>query len=88
MVQALQLQTEFLANPQTLSPQLNADLIRVAKQIYYAYVEVHAQRMRRPLGVAINPSNYRSCLLFSSGQPILLPGEYFIPFEQIEADLF
>ncbi|SKB12619.1 hypothetical protein PL11201_410033 [Planktothrix sp. PCC 11201] len=87
MVQALQLQTEFLANPQTLSPQLNADLIRVAKQIYHAYVEVHAQRMRRPSGVAINPSNHRSCLLFS-GQPILLPGEYFIPFEQIEADLF
>lgn len=87
MVQAFQLQTECMANPQTLSYQLNADLIRVAKQIYYAYVEVHAQRMRRPLGVAINPSNYRSCLLFS-GQPILLPGEYFIPFEQIEADLF
>lgn len=87
MVQALQLQTEFLANPQTPSHELNADLIRVAKQIYHAYVEVHAQQMRRPLGVAINPSNYRSCLLFS-GQPILLPGEYFIPFEQIEADLF
>jgi len=87
MVQALQIQTEFMANPQMTSYQLEADLIRVAKHIYHVYVAVHAQRMRRPLGVAINPSNYRSCLLFSS-QPILLPGEYFIPFERIEADLF
>ena len=87
MVQALQLETESFLNPPMPSYQLDADLIRVAKHLYYAYVEVHAQRMRRPLGVAINPSNYRSCLLFSS-QPILLPGEYFIPFERIEADLF
>ncbi len=87
MVQALQLQTESPPNPPMPSYQLDADLIQVAKHLYYAYVNVHAQRMRRPLGVAINPTNYRSCLLFSH-QPILLPGERFIPFERIEADLF
>jgi len=87
VVQALERETESPLNPQMLSYQLDADLIRVAKHLYYAYVDVHAQRMRRPLGVAINPSNYRSCLLFSH-QAILLPGERFIPFERIEADLF
>ncbi|WP_410223362.1 hypothetical protein [Limnospira platensis] len=43
--------------------------------------------MRRPSGVAINSRSYRSLLLFSP-KPILLPGECFIPFEQIELELF
>ncbi|CDM97132.1 MAG: hypothetical protein P5702_18035 [Limnospira sp. PMC 1291.21] len=62
-------------------------LLRIARRVYHAYSEVHAKRMRRPSGVAIHLRSYRSLLLFSP-KPVLLPGECFIPFDQIELELF
>lgn len=62
-------------------------LLRVARRIYHVYLEVHAKRMRRPSGVAIHTRNYRGSLIFSP-RPILLPGECFIPFEQIESEIY
>ena len=87
MVQALQPQTLSPPNPQANPSLLDPNLLRVARHLYYAYAEVHAQRMSRPLGVAINPNNYRGLLLFSR-KPVLLPGECFIPFERIEGEVF
>ena len=70
------------------SPGLpDVDLLRAARDIYLVYFQVHSQRMNRPSGVAINPTHYRGQLVFSH-KPILLPGEYFVPFEQIESEIF
>ena len=65
---------------------LNSDLLRVARSIYQAYLKVHSRQMRRPSGVAIHPKSQRGLLIFSS-RPILLPGECFIPLENIESEL-
>lgn len=87
MVQALQLQSLSPFHPQASSSLLDPNLLTVARHLYYAYAQVHAQRMSRPLGVAINPHSYRGLLLFSH-KPVLLPGECFIPFERIEGEAF
>lgn len=65
----------------------DVNLLRAARDIYLAYFQVHSQRMNRPSGVAINPTHYRGQLVFSH-KPILLPDEYFVPFEHIESELF
>ncbi|HEY9876588.1 MAG TPA: hypothetical protein V6D12_24390 [Candidatus Obscuribacterales bacterium] len=62
-------------------------LIRAARQIYRTYYEVHPDLIQRPLGVAINRLNHRGKLIFS-GKPILLPQECFVPFSQIESELY
>lgn len=66
---------------------LDPALIRAARQIYVTYYEAHPGLIQRPLGVAINRMNYRGKLIFG-GKPILLPQECFVPFSQIEADLY
>ncbi|MGC9527235.1 MAG: hypothetical protein ACP5D7_17015 [Limnospira sp.] len=86
MVYAPKSALQYAIAPQQ-SPDLpDPQLLRVARQIYHAYLEVHARRMRRPFGVAIHSRSYRGLLIFSA-RPILLPGERFIPFEQIESEL-
>jgi hypothetical protein len=62
-------------------------LLRAARQIYRTYYEVHPDLIQRPLGVAINRLNHRGKLIFS-GKPILLPQECFVPFSQIESELY
>ncbi|NEP43936.1 MAG: hypothetical protein F6K35_33840 [Okeania sp. SIO2H7] len=66
---------------------LDPTLLRAARNLYLAYLEVHAEEMKRPSGVAISPDRYRGQLIFAR-KPILLPGECFIPFEQIESELY
>ena len=66
---------------------LDPALLRAARQIYRTYQEVHPERIQRPLGVAINRSTYRGKLIFS-GKPILLPQESFVPFSQIETEIY
>ncbi|GAP98900.1 hypothetical protein [Leptolyngbya sp. NIES-2104] len=61
---------------------LDPTLIQSARLIYETYFAVHPD-IDRPLGVAINRITHRGKIIFS-GKPILLPQEYFIPFELIE----
>ncbi|OCR02075.1 hypothetical protein BCD67_07825 [Oscillatoriales cyanobacterium USR001] len=62
-------------------------LLRAARLTYRAYLEVNCDRMQRPLGVVVNTVNCRGQLIFSS-RPILLPDECYVPFEQIESQLY
>ncbi|WP_413164576.1 hypothetical protein ACL6C3_01320 [Capilliphycus salinus ALCB114379] len=72
--------------PQSDQSWLDADLLRVAREIYHAYLRVHVRQMRRPSGVVIHPKTYRGLLVFSS-RPILLPQERFIPIDYIDSEL-
>ncbi len=76
-------------NPPPLnhSPLMDSNVVQAAKKIYFAYTEIHAATMARPVGVAINPVSYWGKLIFQR-KPILLPGEYFIPLEQIESQIY
>lgn len=66
---------------------LDPTLIRAARQIYRTYYEVHPDRMDKPLGVAIDRYTYRGKLIFLR-KPILLPQECFVPFSQIESEVY
>lgn len=66
---------------------LDPALIRSARHIYITYYEAHPGLTQRPLGVAINRFTHRGKLIFS-GKPILLPEECFVPFSQIESDVY
>ncbi|NJK36588.1 MAG: hypothetical protein HC835_03970 [Oscillatoriales cyanobacterium RM2_1_1] len=83
----MQPKPDTLTLSQTPSVWHDPTVLRAAKQIYLAYFQIHAQRMRRPLGVAVDRETYRGLLLFAR-RPVLLPGEAFIPFEQIEAEIY
>lgn len=62
-------------------------LLRAARQIYRTYYEVHPDEIRRPLGVAIDRLNHRGKLIFKE-RPVLLPRECFVPFNQLESELY
>ncbi len=66
---------------------LDPALIRSARLIYTTFYEVHPGLIQRPIGVAINRFTHRGKLIFS-GKPVLLPEESFIPFSQIESELY
>ncbi|EAW39255.1 hypothetical protein [Lyngbya sp. PCC 8106] len=77
---------ERLLTPQSDQNWLDPDLLRAARQVYRAYLQVHVRQMRRPAGVIVNPLTDQSWLIFSS-RPILLPGEQFIAVENIDSEL-
>ena len=91
MVYVSQQQPKQAASPMgddtDFSVLLDPGLIRAARSIYTTYYEVHPELMQRPLGVAISRLTYRGKLIFS-GKPVLLPQECFVPFSQIESDLY
>ncbi len=62
-------------------------LIKAARKIYRTYCNLNSQASRKPCGVAINRETYKGQLVFRA-KPILLPGECFIPINQIEAELY
>lgn len=66
---------------------LDSVLLRAARLTYRAYLEVHSDHTQRPVGVVINTVNCRGQLIFSS-KPILLPDECYVPFEQIESQVY
>ncbi|HEY9806243.1 MAG TPA: hypothetical protein V6D04_06715 [Candidatus Obscuribacterales bacterium] len=66
---------------------LDPAIIRAARQIYRTYYEVHPELTQPPLGVAIDRYTHRGKLIFS-GRPVLLPQECFVPFNQIESELY
>jgi hypothetical protein len=66
---------------------LAPDLIRVARSTYDLYLKVHSEQMQRPAGVVVSQGSDRGQLIFAS-HPILLPGERFIGFEEIESQMY
>ena len=81
--QRLENRTERIDIPVLLDPSI----VRAARQIYRSYSEVHPDRIQRPLGVALDRYTYRGKLIFA-GKPILLPQECFVPFSQIESEIY
>lgn len=79
----LQTQTDPMNLPMLLDPAL----LRAARQIYRTYSEVHPDRVQSARGVAINRFHHRGQLIFSE-KPILLPEEYFVPFNEIESEAY
>jgi hypothetical protein len=75
--------TERMELPMLLDPAL----LRAARQIYRTYYEVHPDFTQRPLGVAIHRYTFRGKLIFKR-KPILLPQESFVPFSQLEAEIY
>lgn len=61
---------------------LDPSLLRAARQIYLVFSQVHGHNHKQPIGVVINPKNYRGQVVCGK-KPILLPHENFIPINQI-----
>lgn len=66
---------------------LDPTLLRAARLIYRTYYEVHREMTQRPFGVAIDRYTHRGKLIFRD-KPILLPQECFVPFSQLEAEIY
>jgi hypothetical protein len=66
---------------------LAPDLIRVARSAYGLYLKVNSEQIQRPAGVVVSQGSDRGQLIFTS-QPILLPGERFVTFEEIESQMY
>lgn len=62
-------------------------LLRSARGADRLYLELHSEQMQRPAGVVVCLERDRAQLIFTS-QPILLPGEFFVTFEEIESQMY
>jgi hypothetical protein len=62
-------------------------LLRAARGAYRLYLELHSEQIQRPAGVVVCQGSDRAQLIFTS-QPILLPGECFVTFEEIESQIY
>ena len=60
-------------------------LIKAARRIYRGYSQINSQINKQPYGVAIDRDSLRGHLIFRE-HPILLPGECFIRFSELEAE--
>ncbi len=87
MVYVSQQRTETRVEEVDFPTLIDPAVIRAARQIYRTYYEVHPEITQRPLGVAIDRYTHRGKLIFT-GRPVLLPQECFVPFNQIESDLY
>lgn len=87
MVQASQEQRDNKANALNVPALPDPALIRAARNIYRIYYDSHPKIVQRPLGVAISRVTYRGKLIFNN-RPALLPQEYFVPFNEIESELY
>ena len=66
---------------------LDPALLQAARHLYRSFYEANPDVVQRPSGVALNRYNHRGKLIFGR-KPILLPQECFIPFEQVQAELY
>jgi hypothetical protein len=64
---------------------IDPHILRAARNIYRTFRVLHPKQDRRPQGVAIHRETRRGQLIFRE-QPILLPGECFVPAQQLESD--
>ncbi len=65
---------------------LDPTLLRAAQRIYRTYCMLHPRNAKRPYGIAIHRKSYRGQLIFRHN-PILLPGECFVPTKQLEVEI-
>lgn len=65
---------------------LDPKMLRMARRIYRSYRMLHPKSQRQPLGIAIHKETHRGQLMFNR-QPVLLPGECFVPIKQLEAEV-
>lgn len=61
-------------------------LIQAARRIYRAYNNLNARIVKQPCGVAIDRDSLRGHLIFRE-RPILLPGESFVHFNELEVEI-
>ncbi|MFM9264095.1 hypothetical protein [Tychonema sp. BBK16] len=66
---------------------LDPPLLRAAKTAYRRHLELHSEQIQRPIGVVVCQGSDRGQLIFTS-QPVLLPGEFFVTFEEIESQMY
>ena len=74
---------EICENTNLLAP----NLIRAARSAYSMYLRVHSEQLQHPAGVVVSQGSDRGQLIFAS-QPILLPGERFVTFDEIESQMY
>ena len=65
---------------------LDPSLLRAAQRIYRTYCMLHPRNSKRPYGIAIYRKSYRGQLIFRNN-PVLLPGECFVPTKQLEVEI-
>ena len=65
---------------------LDPSLLRAAQRIYRTYCMLHPRNSKRPYGIAIHHKSYRGQLIFRNN-PVLLPGECFVPTKQLEVEI-
>ena len=87
VLKAAKQQVEVNVNSGNVPALPDLDILKTARNIYRIYYEVHPNISQRPLGVVINRNNHRGKLIFSH-KPVLLPAECFVPFNQIESELY
>ena len=75
-------QTDQVELPVLLDPAL----LRAARQVYRTYCALNPRSAKRPLGVAINEDTHRGQLIFGK-KAVLLPGECFVPLNQLESEV-
>ncbi|MEA5510128.1 hypothetical protein VB715_10180 [Crocosphaera sp. UHCC 0190] len=66
---------------------LDPILLRAAQRIYRTYCVLHSKQGKRPYGIAIHKKSHRGQLIFRA-EPVLLPGECFVPTKQLEAEIY
>ncbi|XWK87425.1 MAG: hypothetical protein U7127_25025 [Phormidium sp.] len=87
MLQAGKQQVEVNISSANVPTLADPGILKAARNIYRLYYEVHPNVSQRPLGVVINRNNYRGKLIFSQ-KFVLLPTECFVPFKEIESELY
>jgi hypothetical protein len=61
-------------------------LINAARDLYQTYLGVHESKAKEPIGAVLHLSSYRGKLLFKA-EPVLLPEECFVTFQQIQGSV-
>lgn len=62
-------------------------MLKAARSAYGMYLRAHSEQMPRPAGVVVSQGNNRGQLIFAV-PPVLLPGERFVSFEEIESQMY
>lgn len=87
MYTSQQWQEDYYTERMDLPILLDPAILRAARHIYRVYYEVHPEVTQRPYGVAIDRYTHRGKLIFRS-KVILLPQECFVPYSQLEAEIY
>ncbi|HAC64016.1 MAG TPA: hypothetical protein DCF68_10870 [Cyanothece sp. UBA12306] len=66
---------------------LDPSVLRAAQRIYRTYCVLHPKKNKQPYGIAIHRKSHRGQLIFREN-PVLLPGECFVPRNQLETEIY